>query len=259
MIYHSVKKKQTPRFVYFGIAIFSLTVFVFSWTSIRTIIVPVVVPLANAYGVSKTGFGKMISAIDATLVSKKSLVKNNQELSLTVERLENDLALSQAKVRELEDMSTGTSSSAAPVLVMYPVVTDYSRLYSTVILSKGFKSGVTVGSLVYMRGRHLACTITEVYVNSSLCKLFSAYDETVEGVVGGVTVFVKGDGGSSFVADISKDDAIKEGDVVYLKSDPSYALGEVREIRRDEQAAFWKIYIRSYYNPLTSSSFYTSR
>jgi hypothetical protein len=101
--------------------------------------------------------------------------------------------------------------------------------------------------------------VTEVYVNSSLCKLLSAYGETVEGVAGGVTVFMKGDGGSSFTADVSKDDVIHEGDVVYLKSDPTFALGEVREIRRDQQAAFWKIFIRSYYSPLTSSTFYASQ
>jgi cell shape-determining protein MreC len=259
MTYHSVKKKQTPRIVYFGVVLFILAGVIFSWVHIRGALASIFVPFAESYGISTTFVGRAVVQMDTTLTSKHTLGVENAQLRLNVERLENELAENMAHTRELEDVVTLATSTLSPVLVMYPLVTDYSRLYSSILLSKGFKSGISLNDIVYLRGRQAVCTIIEVRANSSLCKLFSAYDEQTEAVVGGTTLFMKGNGGSSFVAEVTKDQHVEEGAVVYLKRDQTLSVGIVTQVDRDPQSAFWKIYVRGMYNPLSSMVFYTSK
>jgi cell shape-determining protein MreC len=259
MTYHSVKKKQTPRSLYIGVSILLVFLFCFFWTSFRGVFIPIIVPLAERYGVAQTFVGKGIIALDDFFVSKKKIAKENRNLLLTIERLENELALSKSELKEYTTLVRDGVATSSIVVVMYPLVTDYGTMYSTVLLSKGFKSGITEGSLVYVRGRQAVCTVINVYTNSSLCKLFSGYGETTEAVVGSTTVYLKGDGGSAFIAEVPKEDSVKEGDAVYLKKDQSFIVGEVVHVERDAQSAFWKMYVKGAYNPLTSTLFYTNQ
>lgn len=259
MTYHSVKKQPRSKVFSFGLSIIGLFLFVVFWPTFRSLLLPVFEPVASKIGVSDTVIGKFFSSFDAAFTSKSKLEKENRALSLTIEHLENDLALREASLRQLGGVSLSGVPASTAVLVLHPLMRDVSTIYSTLLLSKGFKEGVQQGSLVYIRSRQAVCKITAVYTSTSLCTLFTSRDEITEGVVGSSTVFLSGAGGSSFTASIARGDGIKEGDVVYLKEDQSYTLGSVVKVDRDMQSAFWKVYVRGGYSPTSAHVFYSNQ
>lgn len=182
----------------------------------------------------------------------------NKSLELEIEKLENSLAEKDAIIRESVLMQEGKDANSSPVLVMYPVAEDITKLYSTILLSKGYKDGIEKGSLVYIRGMQPVCEIIEVYDKTSLCELLSRGNRTTEGVTSSstITLSLVGEGGGSFVASIPKDMNVIVGESVYLRSNPTYMLGTVVMVKEDDQATGAKIYVRGAYNPVTSSVFY---
>jgi cell shape-determining protein MreC len=199
------------------------------------------------------------SAIPQSLVelftNKHTLIVKIRELEMNVEYLENELRERDGLLRELGS----NASSSIKTIAMYPLMKDRTEIYSTIVLSKGFKDGLTEGLLVYLRGRQPVCVLKEVHQKTSLCKLFSAHGEEIDGVVSSTTLFLKGDGGGSYVGEVPRETIIQNGDAVYLKSDETMILGTVVDVARDNQAAFWKVYVRGAYNPLTSTIFYTNQ
>lgn len=259
MTYHSVKKQPRSKYFKFGVSILLLMLFVVFWPTLRSLLVPVFAPVASQVGLTNTLLGKVFRSFDTTFTSKASLARENQSLALLVERLENELALRDGNSREVDTAVASVSSSSEPILVMYPLMRDMTTVYSSVLLSKGFRDGVVEGSLVFVRGRHAVCFISDVYVSTSLCTLFTAHQENTEGVIGSSTVFLSGNGGSSYTASVSQGEGVNVGDIVYLKENPLYTLGEVVRVDKDMQAAFWKVYVKSGYNPITSHAFYMSQ
>jgi hypothetical protein len=134
---------------------------------------------------------------------------------------------------------------------------DVTRLYSTLVLSKGFKDGVTVGATVYLRGNQAVCMIREVYNSSSLCGLLSASGNTLEGVTSSssITLTLVGRGGY-FLSNIARDTPIYVGEKVYLRSDPKMVVGVIKQIANNNQDTSWHAFVEGVYNPLTSSIFY---
>lgn len=259
MTYLSDRKKSRLQYKYYIVVVLVLGVIVYFWTGIRSALLPYSEPVAVKYGLSKSYTKAAPSSFFTFFSSKYTLASKNKELELSVERLENELALRNSKLRELYSIESNSISTSTRVIVMYPLLEDITSVYSTVLLSKGFKDGVTVDMVVYIRGRQPVCVIKEVYTSTSLCKLFSAYGESIEGVLGDVTLYVKGDGGGTYLADIPRGTVITDGDPVYLKRDQSMVLGNVVSVTRDDQAAFWKVYIRGAYNPTNSHIFYTNQ
>jgi cell shape-determining protein MreC len=144
---------------------------------------------------------------------------------------------------------------------MYPLMTDVTRLYSTVLLSKGFKDGVEKDAYVYVRGMQPVCVIKEVYTSTSLCELISASGIKTDVVIEGgasstIAITLLGRGGGVFLGDVARDTPVSKGDKVYLKSNPSMLLGTVVDVLNNNQDTSWRIFVNGAYNPVTSSIFY---
>lgn len=217
------------------------------------------------YAITKTAFKDVPEFFYTYTTSRKDLVQRNKNLEIDIEYLENKIAEKDAKLKELN--FTIEENGLIPTeskIVMYPLMQDITKIYSTIVLSKGFKDGVEKDMYVYVRGLQPVCIIKEVYNSTSLCELISKSGIVTEVVVKGkasstIAFTLTGRGGGTFLGDVARDTSIYIGDEVYLKSDPSMKLGNVVNVMNNNQDTSWRIFVNGVYNPVTSSIFYTHK
>jgi cell shape-determining protein MreC len=264
MTYLSGKAQQKRRYIQYGVSTVIFFCIAFFWPTVRRALYPVVEPAVVGYSSTKESISLFPEFLSAYLTSHKALASKQQDLELEIERLENALAEKDALLREknteadsLLDASSSPFSSLSRVVVMYPLAEDVTHVYSTILLSRGFKDGLTVGNMVYVRGHQVVCTIKEVYTSSSLCLLLTSSGEKVEGVTSSSSIVLPLVGrGGHFLADIARDTPVSNGEIVYLRSDPKMVLGTVRQVLNNNQDTSWHVFVEGAYNPVTSSVFY---
>ena len=240
-----------------GIIAFGL--FLYYWPAVRAVLYPAVEPGTRGYGILKS-FGNLVPSFVSTYVTThKDLYERNAELEREIEVLENKIAERDAAIREYNlSLSGSVPEAEGRVVVLYPIMEDKTNLYSTIILSKGFKDGVPKNAIVYVRGQQAVCEIVEVYDRTSLCELLSKGGRQVEGVTSSssVVLTLAGMGGGDFTADLPKGTPITQGETVYLRSNQVFVLGTVVSVQDDDQATGMRIFVRGAYNPADSSVFY---
>jgi cell shape-determining protein MreC len=160
-------------------------------------------------------------------------------------------------VLPINDMGTTTIFDRKKTIILNSLAQDYSRLYATVLFNKGFKDGVKEGDYVFLRGRNIMCSITEVYAQSSACSLFTAYGRSIEGVTASSSVVLTLTGrGGHYLASVVRDTPVIVGEKVYFKENQSFVLGKVVDIINNNQDTSWHVFIEAEYNPSVSSIFY---
>lgn len=259
MRYLSDRSKTRRRYINFALGFVAFALFIYYWPAIRTVAYPFAEPLMRGYGSTKNTITIVPEFVSTYFTSHKKLSDRNAELEMEIERLENQLAEKEAVVREDELLLGGqTSNQTARIVMMYPIAEDVTKLYSTILLSKGYREGVEKGSVVYVRGQQAVCEIVEVYDRTSLCELLSKGDRITEAVTSSstVTLNLSGVGGGNFISESPKGTNVLVGETVYLRSDQSFTLGTVVAVKEDEQSTGAKIYVRGAYNPIKSSVFY---
>jgi cell shape-determining protein MreC len=230
------------------------------WPVVRKYTYGVLEPVVTRYGFTKQSLIVFPEFFGTYVTSHRSLALENQNLKLENERLVNELAEKDASLRELitpDVLSVATSTYHKIPLVLYPLTQDITKLYGTILLSKGYKDGVTVGDTVYIKGNQAACTVKEVYNSSSLCLLLTASGVVTEGVTSSssITLTLTGRGGH-YLANIARDTPVTTGEIVYLRSNPKVILGKVQQVANNNQDTSWHVFVEGAYNPVTSSVFY---
>jgi cell shape-determining protein MreC len=261
MTYLSDKAKQKRKIITYTVSVFVFLCFIFFWTLIKRSVYPITEPVVVTYSEAKESFSIFPEFFATYITSRRSLILKQHQLETRIEDLENILAEKDAALREQEDIQGITVNSSEdpvhPKLVLYPLLQDITHLYSTILLSKGSKDGITNGETVYIRGNQAVCTIQEVYPSTSLCVLLTANGVTTEGVTSSssLTLTLVGRGGH-FLADIPRGAGVEQGEIVYLRSNPKVILGTVRSIANNDQDTSWHVFVEGAYNPLKSSIFY---
>lgn len=241
-----------------GLGLIAFTLFIYFWPAFKSTVYPALEPTVTTYGGSKV-FARMVPTFVSTyFTTHKDLYDRNVQLEKEIERLENKVAEQDALIRESGFVHDASVSANASVIALYPLMEDKTKLYSTIILSKGYKDGIQKDALVFVRGMQPACQIIEVYDKTSLCELFSKSGRVTEAVTGSstLTLSLTGNGGGDFIAELPKGTEISPGENVYLRSNPAYVLGTVVLVKDDDQATGVRVYVRGAYNPVTSSVFY---
>lgn len=260
MTYLSGKVQKKNSYMKYALYISVFLLIVIFWVPIKKYSYTFFEPIALRLGFTKQSLVIFPEFFGTYLVSHKTLFEKNKNLELEVKRLENALADSDAELREhiLENgFPLGSTTPKIQPLVLYPMMQDITKLYSTILLSKGFKDGVDIGDTVYVRGNQAACTVKEVYQLSSLCLLLTAPGVQTEGVTSSssITLTLVGRGGH-YIADVVRDTPVSVGEIVYMRSNPRIVLGTIKEVSNNNQDTSWHIFIEGAYNPLTSSIFY---
>ncbi len=238
-------------------------VIVFFWPSIQSTVYKTTEPVTKRVFELIGGVHIIPEFMRIYFSSRSSLQQQQQLLQSRVETLENHIAEQDIRLREMYSLFTDAPSTkqdySIPV-VASSLAQDVTRVYATLILSKGFGEGVEVGNKVYLRGRQIVCIIKDVYAKTSQCKLFSGFGNTVEGVTASssVTITLEGRGGH-YIANIMRDTNVFVGEKVLLREDQSFVLGEVAEVFNNDQDTSWHLLIRGAYNPSASSMYYIEK
>jgi cell shape-determining protein MreC len=264
MTYLSGRNNKKRKLVQYGVLFVVFSIVVIFWSSIRIFLQPITSPIALSYKSFTRSVAHFPEFFNVYTASNHDLVQKNKALEITVERLENELADKNGKLKEYFPMTeTGSTTKIAQgVLVLYPLMQDITKIYSTILLSRGFKDGVEVNEYVYVRGMQPVCLIKEVYTETSLCQLLSASGVVTDAVIisatSTFTVSLVGRGGG-FLADVARDTPISVGDNVYLRSNPSMKLGTVVSVLHNNQDTSWHVFVKGTYNPISSSLFYVQK
>jgi cell shape-determining protein MreC len=260
MTYLSGKAQKKRSYTRYALLTGVFLIICIFWPTVRKYSYGVLEPVVTHYGLTKQSLVVFPEFFGTYITSHKSLALENQNLRSENERLLNELAEKDASLREFvtpDVLSVATTTSHKMPLVLYPLTQDITKLYGTVILSKGYKDGVTVGDTVYIKGNQAACTIKEVSNSSSLCLLLTASGVVTEGVgcSSSVTLTLTGRGGH-YLANIARDTPVITGEIVYLRSNPKVVLGKVQQVANNNQDTSWHVFVEGAYNPVTSSIFY---
>lgn len=262
MTYLSDKSASRRRTFRLSFIIVILLVVSFGWVQIKKSLLPVVVPTYVATHSTLNAIMSIPYGIVNYFRARDTLQAEIARLQNRSEELENQITLLQAQKNESITSSTvDTSIKSKPVVVLYPLAQDVTKIYSTLLLSKGFKDDVPDGAVVYVRGRQPVCIITELHASTALCKLLSAAGNTVDGVTTSTkqNVTLTGEGGGNYVALVPKESNFVTGEDVMYQADPTMKLGEIVDIKNDPQDIFVRVYIRGVYNPVTLHTFYVDK
>lgn len=260
MTYLSGKAQKKRSYTRYALLTGVFLIICIFWPMVRKYTYGVLEPVVIRYGFTKQSLVVFPEFFGTYITSHKTLALENQNLKLENERLENELADKDVSLRELvtsDSLSVSTTTSHKTTLVLYPLTQDITKLYGTILLSKGYKDGIDIGDTVYIRGNQAACTIKEVYNSSSLCLLLTASGVVTEGVTSSssITLTLTGRGGH-YLANIARDTPVVAGELVYLRSNPRIILGKVQQVANNNQDTSWHVFVESAYNPVTSSIFY---
>lgn len=250
------KRKSVIRYSVYGIIFVGVFVF---WVDVKKIVYPIIEPAIIQYGKMKVTLGNIPEFISTYSTTRETLIQKNKELEITIERLENQLQEQESHLKESRVLADETTVIGNSTLVMYPLMQDITKLYSTILLSKGFRDGVEIGEYVHVRGLQPVCMIEEVHTETSRCTLLSASGVSTDVVTEGtssVAFTVTGRGGGTFLGSVPRDTVITVGDSVYLRGDQSMKLGTVVDVIHNNQDTAWHVFIRGAYNPVTTSIFY---
>jgi cell shape-determining protein MreC len=263
MTYLSGKAHKQKQGYMYLLYVALLGVLVVFWVSFKGHMFPVFEPVVIYYAEAKSSVKSIPEFFATYTTSRSTLIQKTKTLEVTIENLENEIAEKDAQIKEFSDVSSVLgSTSLGSVLVMYPLMNDITRIYSTILLSKGYKDGVEKDSYVYVRGLQPVCIIKEVYTSTSLCELLSSSGIITDAVVVGdasstmISVSLTGRGGGTFLGDVARDTPISVGEKVVLRSDQSMTIGTVVDVLHNNQDTSWHVFVRGSYNPITSSIFY---
>lgn len=233
---------------------------VFFWPSIRTLIYSGTEPIIKRIFVISGAAYIVPDFIETYFSSRASLLEEKEVLQKQIESLENKVTEQELKLREISgslESSSTTRSDYSGTVIASSLTQDLTKLYSTVIFSKGFSDGVGEGNLVYIRGRQAVCKISEVYARTSKCELFSGFSNTTEGVSASSSVPLSLEGrGGHYIANILRESSIVVGEKILLREDQSFVLGEVVQVFNNDQDTSWHVLVRGLHNPAASSLYY---
>lgn len=256
------KRKQLTSFIFIAVLLLGLS---FGWVKIRSSLSPVAEPTVVTSNKFLKGIINIPYIITNYFRSRDSYEIEKLSLEKNIEELENEVAYLRVENNFLKSESILSNGSTTEIvksnIVLYPLVQDITKLYSTILLSKGFKDNLAEGNIVYLRGRQPVCIIEELHSATSLCKLLSASGNIVEGVTVDTkeNITLTGDGGGNFLALLPKESDFSVGESVMYKADQTMKLGDIVDIKKDPQDIFVRVYVRGAYNPVKSSLFYVDK
>lgn len=195
-------------------------------------------------GVGEGIFGSGIFSTKRALERENARLKeellqlNLRAMGFDVLRNENE---SLREVAHLAESEKGVTASVASSLRASP--------YGTFLIKAGTDNGVVVGDLVIIGdpafGGFVIGRVSNADTNISLVKELFAPDETIEGVVRGVSVSLEGRGGEQARADVSRDPEIAQGDVVISPQLGGRAIGVVGVVEKEAGEAIQRVYVRA--------------
>ena len=245
------------------------------------------------------------SGIGDYFTSKKRLLKQVEELQNEIERQKyysiidsSTSSLFEAGIQDLSSKNISNKNKSIldkdlPVIAK-KIFSDFTSIYDTVLLDKGFSSGVKKGDIVFFYPNLLIGQIDTINPNTSLVVLYSKDKNKIEGVIkvsknsnkktemdnssssiqnsssskniillqdrfintSNVLIDLYGNGGGDFIATLPGNLEVSTGTIIYLSNDESKALGEVVKVEKQDASFYETVLIKGYYNTRSNDDYY---
>lgn len=184
-----------------------------------------------------------------SVTTKESLVRENKELHEELSRLRRENFQTKILAEENKKLKTMLGRKPHEHILLASVLGGPSAsLYDTLLIDAGSIAGVSQGSLVRVSGGVAIGTVAEVYEESSLVSLFSAYGEEFPVILGNATtthVTALGQGGGMFLISVPRALDVLEGDPIRIPSLSGELVASVEAVEKDSSGAFSKVYFRT--------------
>lgn len=247
-------------------------------------------------------FFNFFSNIGEYFSSKKYLLNQIDDLQnqLADQRYSNIIDSSSSVAQDSYSVNPNSKSKNIlnrdlPV-VAKKIFSDFTSIYDTVLLNKGFSSGVNKGDLVFVYPNFAIGEIDTINPNTSLLSLYSKDKNKIEGVMkvsknisldinkvnqnsssslsasssssspsiidikkineNNILLDVYGNGGGDFIASLPDNLNVATGTIIYLSKDESKILGEVVKIEKEDASFYKTIFIKGYYNTRLNNDYY---
>jgi cell shape-determining protein MreC len=193
-------------------------------------------PVTSVFWNSETGTLGFFSHMAKLVVSKYSLVKENERLTQEIATRDTSALLVDSLKDENESLKaslgrTGKGNDILGVVLSRPPVS----VYDTLVIDIGRADGLQVGNKVYAEGDTLVGDIIEVYDHQAKVSLFSTPGRQISIVVGKTNISAQatGRGLGNFMIHLPVEVGVQENDIILLPQIRPHTFGIVEKILVD--------------------------
>jgi len=238
------KKTKRKNFSYILIGIFILLILIYFRTSIFNSLSYVANGIFRSVLVFGNNAGEKFSNAGSFVYSKKSLLKENEDLKLQINELSNKILNYNSVVDEnIQLKEILGRKDDTPIMTLSSILSKPNQsLYDTLIIDTGENKGVLVGQRVFVKGNIPIGRIDAVYSKSSKVILYSNPGEKNEVIISGKNIFMQaiGRGGGNFEMTLPRDFVLDLGTEIILPGIIPYILGTVETIISDPRDSYQK-------------------
>jgi cell shape-determining protein MreC len=193
--------------------------------------------------------GEKLGNLGAYFLSKKSLLKENENLQSQILESQADRANYSsilAENLELKEILGRQSEKTATILAAI-LAKPNQNPYDTLLIDVGAVQAIEKGKLVLAFGSVPIGRVAEVYGNSSKIILFSSAGEKNQTIISGRDIFMElvGRGGGNFEIILPRDLTLQKGDQVILPGLNPSTVAVVETIISDPRNSFTKVLLSS--------------
>ncbi len=237
MNHSSVKRRGKSTTFYLAIASFVVIIFLIIYFGLPKFVSGFAVGIARPFWFVGDAIGSRFNDLSLHFESKRSLVRENEELENTIATLEfngleNQVLKDEIKnIKGLIDSQTVLSNFHTVRVLAHPP----TSLYGTLLIGYGEKDGAHNGARVFSNDNALLGEIVEVYASTSKVMLYCAPGVTHNGQLldPAIEATLTGRGGGNFVIELPRDTFVKEGTPVVVPGTPTAIIGVVGKIISD--------------------------
>lgn len=222
---------------------------------------------------------------------------NKREMSLEIDKLKKELELEKLRYLDLKnyifeiDKNWKEEEKDLKIISAKKIFTDYTTIYSTALLNKGIRDGVSEGDLVFLYPDKAIGIISRVKNKTSQVSMFSKDKNKIEGILkikieenllkelenienieeienqlttssfaikssDQIIVDLYGYGGGDFIMTIPKNIEVETGMDIYMANYEDKVLGSIVKIEKPEASYYQVVLIKGYYNTRENHIYY---
>lgn len=226
-----------------------------------------------------------------------SYFSNKREMSLEIDKLKKELELEKLRYLDLKnyifeiDKDWKEEEKDLKIISAKKIFTDYTTIYSTALLNKGIRDGVSEGDLVFLYPDKAIGIISRVKNKTSQVSMFSKDKNKIEGILkikieenllkelenienieeienqlttssfaikssDQIIVDLYGYGGGDFIMTIPKNIEVETGMDIYMANYEDKVLGSIVKIEKPEASYYQVVLIKGYYNTRENHIYY---
>jgi cell shape-determining protein MreC len=201
-------------------------------------------PITSFFWKSGTFVGDTVSHYSNLVVSKKSLLVENDRLRTEMSSFEPSLIMLDSLRKENDTLRALLGRHTSIRLILATVLSrpPFSP-YDSLLIDAGVSEGVAVGDMVYASTDILIGDVSDVYTHTAKVNLFSSPGRKFPVLVGpsALQVEAEGRGGGNFRVVLPREVGVEKGDPVRFAQTKSNIVGVIEEIVIDSADSLQEI------------------